>query len=395
MNDSKNEMKVVITGTVDNASKFRTEPLLGKNFTVLPATMMVVGAYYPHVDKFSSPERLHFGEKALMQSVNTWNGRPVAINHPDGSETCNSPTTYDKQWVGYVFNTFYDKNSTSLKAELWIDENRGRSVTALAETGEQIDVSIGAFGDLKSSLGKESYDYTMTNIVGDHLAILPDNQGACSWKDGCGIRAVSYKLEENKVTATTGAVEPSLLTNNERIKSRGELVEDRAESSVISKMETAASTDRNVGIRAADSVSGNVDQSVKFDHKQWLDQAPTEFRDYLIKSMKTCERIEVNNKKIKMNHIKNIVTCTDVTFCEQALSEIEDLITLENIANLVDIAAMSKETRENPVVSSTVHNYQLKASAGNNTKEKLDYAPFKDIDYVAMQAERLARERRN
>jgi hypothetical protein len=180
--------RVVVTGTVSHAEK-KPASLLGKDYSILPATMMVEGAYYPYVDNLETPKSLHFSSRDLKESVSTWNGRPVAVNHPSGQQTCNSPEVFDKQWVGYIFNTRFEPVSKSLKADLWIEDERGKIVSDLVTAGKQLEVSIGAFGDLRATKGSEPYDYTMTNIVGDHLAILPDTKGACSWEDGCGVRA--------------------------------------------------------------------------------------------------------------------------------------------------------------------------------------------------------------
>jgi hypothetical protein len=204
------KQRIVVRGSVSflGNNGFKTTDLLGKKHTILPAVMMVEGSYYPAVSSHNSPSSLFFSSSELKHSVNTWNGRPVSVNHPDRTDTCNDPGTFDRQWIGYVFNTRFDDKRRSLKGDMWIDNERGSFVTNMVRNGKRIDVSIGALGDVLSSGGRENYDYFMKNIVGDHLAVLPDSVGACSWEDGCGVRAEAYTLKP-KGTEERGAIKVS------------------------------------------------------------------------------------------------------------------------------------------------------------------------------------------
>lgn len=499
--------KVLVTGQISNAER-KPASLLGKNFSILPATMMVEGAYYPHVENFSEPQSLFFSGKQLRQSVMSWNGRPVAVNHPKGSETCNSPANYEKQWIGYVFNSRYDATSKSLKADLWIDDERGTSINDLVAAGKCLDVSIGAFGDIEQCKNNEPYDFTMSNIVGDHLAILPDTCGACSWDDGCGIRAEDANVEWDKVavfaryvasvrnTARTpsyeglestswGSVTKSLeayvkgyykqkgieqpdgmdvkdlpptvkkwvasktllgdasadnsrdliffpvvnpMTNklNEgalkavlggrgsqadisdaartsaqnkakmllekfedksnmksELNERGEKVSTCEEKKVISPLQEAPVESP----KKENLVETKVKAEAEFNTEQWLGQAPPEFRNYLVNSMKSYDRM-------RDKHITKILNCKKATFCEKDLRNVSDMSLLESISGLVDAISVEEKQASTRNVVPMQQNYQLKAASGNAQPERqLDYAPFKDIDYVQAQKERLENER--
>jgi hypothetical protein len=55
-----------------------------------------------------------------------------------------------------------------------------------------LEVSTGLFSDQDSVPGEwngEAYDAILRNYRPDHLALLPGGTGACSWEDGCGVRA--------------------------------------------------------------------------------------------------------------------------------------------------------------------------------------------------------------
>jgi hypothetical protein len=331
-----NRTKVAITGRIqtDGNAVYSTKTLLGKQHTVLPATMMVEGSYYPFVETVETPASLHFSGYDLKQSVNTWNGRPVAVNHPDAQSTCNSPDTFNKQWIGYVFNARYDEDGKSLKADLWIDNDRGKAITNRVECGQQIDVSIGAFGDLTPPAKQvhtevADYDFKMTNIVGDHLAVLPDGVGACSWKDGCGIRAAVYAKG----------------TSNSNVK------ETKKE---VNSMEECAEV-KEAGVKEVSKA-----QPVAMSLDEALRQLPEDKREYVLNSMKNFEERRKSN-------IKKIVACSLVKFCEKDLSNVKDMSLLESIVSLVE--AKHVEEKKEVETPAAVADYQLRASAGSVEQE--------------------------
>jgi hypothetical protein len=83
-----------------------------------------------------------------------------------------------------------------LKAEAWIDEQKIRQISPLAYAyimqGRQLEVSLGVFTEDEPTSGNwngEDYVAIARSHRPDHLALLPGEQGACSWADGCGVRA--------------------------------------------------------------------------------------------------------------------------------------------------------------------------------------------------------------
>lgn len=475
--------KIVVNGSVkvDCKTSFNTE-LMGKKFTVLPATMMVEGSYQPYVESLEDQSSLYFSATELRQSVDSWNGRPVSLNHPEGQGTCNSPKNYDKQWVGYIFNTKYDSSAKGLKAELWIDDKRGKFISNRVANGDHIEVSIGAFGDLEPNTNKdvgsgESYDYRMTNILGDHLAVLPDGIGACGWKDGCGIRAAAYvnKNIENKklpdvehivvavrptarAPSYDGIEESSWAAVNKSFKAyvagyyeysgakrdgdppnnisdapmamkrwiasktllgdpaaravrgliffpvvnpktnrlnsgalravlsgRGEQADipesaresaQKKASSLLKskfkkKVEGIAMTDckekTEAKVEMAEAKADVEIKNNKFDMKQWLNAVPEADRKYLINSMKSYE--EAREKSVG-----KILSCKTVSFCKEALSRVEDVSLLDNIASLVDAA----ENKKDEHVAKT-SDYQLRVAA--EKAPETGYAQFRDITW--------------
>jgi hypothetical protein len=130
-----------------------------------------------------------FESNVIANSVQSWAGRPITVNHPKTS--CGEPLTLHESWIGYIYNPYYDESNKALKAEAWVDKVHGNSILEALANGENLDVSVGIWGDFADEEGEwndETYEARAQNLVADHLAILPGSEGACSWKDGCGIR---------------------------------------------------------------------------------------------------------------------------------------------------------------------------------------------------------------
>lgn len=179
----------------DASSRIRIRELLGAEYFVLPSVMMVEGAYYPSIHSCNDRVALYFSADELLKSANSWNGRGISMMHPEGNSSFNVPDVFDNHWLGFVFNTGFEDDKKRLVSDLWISKDRGQEIVDRVQAREQIDLSIGACGNLTVGEGVANgikYTRQFTNIVGDHLAILPDVKGACSWSDGCGIRASEY-----------------------------------------------------------------------------------------------------------------------------------------------------------------------------------------------------------
>jgi hypothetical protein len=140
----------------------------------------------------------------LGKFPDSWNGIPVVIYHPtkdDEPVSANSPEIIDTRTVGRVYNT--NVEGKKLKAEVWFDEDKLNTIsenTLLAiNESKEIEVSLGMFTDNEEKEGEyegEKYIGIAHNHRPDHLAILPDQKGACSCEDGCGIGANSRENDK-------------------------------------------------------------------------------------------------------------------------------------------------------------------------------------------------------
>lgn len=195
---NKRKGRIFIERIQINEYTIRTEIHQGRKHIVVPVVMMVEGVHNGSVGPL-----LHLAED-LGRFPETWNGRPVTIPHPVDEEgnfiSANSPEIIDQEEVGKVYNTYI--NDGKLKAEAWLDEEKLRQLSPVAlqhiMQHRPLQVSIGVFTDEETVPGTwngERYEAIARNHRPDHLALLPGGEGACSWNDGCGIRA---NINDNK-----------------------------------------------------------------------------------------------------------------------------------------------------------------------------------------------------
>lgn len=162
-----------------------------KAHIVVPVVMMVEGVHSGNLGP------IFHSAAELGKYTEAWNGIPVVVYHPeeDGvAISANKPEVIDAVNVGKVYNSKIEDNK--LKAEIWFDEDKLNKVSTntldRVNDSKQIEVSLGMYADYESEEGEwngEKYKMVAYNYRPDHLAVLPDEIGACSCADGCGIGA--------------------------------------------------------------------------------------------------------------------------------------------------------------------------------------------------------------
>jgi hypothetical protein len=127
--------------------------------------------------------------------VESWNGIPLPIGHPRNrygdSVSANSPAMIEAS-VGRFFNARMDGNR--LVGELWLDIEKCESLGGDAqeclrrlEAGERLEVSTAFWAEdinVQGIFNGSRYVGIRTKLRPDHLALLPNDVGACSWGDG-------------------------------------------------------------------------------------------------------------------------------------------------------------------------------------------------------------------
>jgi hypothetical protein len=139
-----------------------------------------------------------------------WDNVPVTINHPmseDGQPR--SAQAPDVAHVGRVYRTQYHAQQagpvalTRAQSELWLDVATMRALGGdaeqalqMVETQNALEVSTAFFSAPESRRGTFQgvpYSEVHTDLLADHLALLPNSLGACSWADGCGCPRLNAK----------------------------------------------------------------------------------------------------------------------------------------------------------------------------------------------------------
>jgi hypothetical protein len=176
--------------TANLSGKVRRETLDGRAYLVAPLSMIVPGVLA------GSNGPLYYPADEVAKRPDVWNGMPITLRHPvvGGRQvSARRPDVLEAQGLGTVFDARHDGR---LVAEGWFDEAKTRrlapGVLASLESGRPIELSTGLYPEYEKAApgsthnGRE-YTHVARNWLADHLAVLPDQVGACSIKDGCGV----------------------------------------------------------------------------------------------------------------------------------------------------------------------------------------------------------------
>jgi len=182
-------MKIIPTAHAN--VRTRMESLDGRSHVVVPMVAMVEGVHCG-----SKGCDLYLKEE-LGKFVEAWNGVPIPVMHPQrGDEyiSANIPEVLETQVVGRFFNARFEEGK--LKGEAWIDIEKAKSIypdlLTMLNSSARLEVSTGLWSDdevVEGEWNGERYEAIVRNIRPDHIALLPGAEGACSWEDGCGVRA--------------------------------------------------------------------------------------------------------------------------------------------------------------------------------------------------------------
>jgi len=174
------------------SGRVRRATMHGRPHLVVPVTMIVPGV-------------LNGSQGPLLyehEDIKAWNGMPVVVYHPqkDGQQvSARDPDVLEKQQVGMVLQS---RANGKLRASAWLDEARLKQVDPRVlndlNKGKPVEVSTGLFVEREPKEGSfngRRYTAVARNYRPDHLAILPDQVGACSVADGCGLLVNKQEMQ--------------------------------------------------------------------------------------------------------------------------------------------------------------------------------------------------------
>jgi hypothetical protein len=207
------------------AAKTKRVTWNGRDYIVAPLTLIVPGVLP------GSQGPLLYPPEEVRKNPTDWNGMPIVVYHPlgpDGKPTsARDPQILEKSGIGTVFN---GKATGKLAAEGWFDVQRTKEidnrVLEALEKGKPMELSTGLTlrqypvpeGTVHNGPGRTGpYVAIARDYKPDHLAILPDQRGACGIKDGCGLLVNSDNPISRLSSYFQGLV---LLTNGGRSQPR-------------------------------------------------------------------------------------------------------------------------------------------------------------------------------
>lgn len=190
INNSDRSLESLVSNI--SVGQTRREQFDGREHIVAPVSMIVPGVLN------GSKGALYYPPEEVARNVDAWNGMPIVVYHPtddSGSPvSARSKGVIEKSGIGTIFGARI--HNGKLKALAYFDVEKTKRVDnriyQSLMKNEPIELSTGLFTDnVPAQNGAQhdgrSYDYVARNYRPDHLAVLPDQIGACSLRDGCGV----------------------------------------------------------------------------------------------------------------------------------------------------------------------------------------------------------------
>jgi len=217
----ENNMDEMIMVAVNKVSQVTYTPVKkyvrNKEYYIVPVVMMVEGVHN------GSAGAVYHSADELEKSVPAWEGMPLTLHHPS-NENGNFVSAHSEEimtnWsIGYVSDTEMKGNKLVAKAYVDIQKLTAMSFTTMENirNGKIMEVSVGVFTEDEEVAGEwngENYIKIAKNHRPDHLALLPDEVGACSVNDGCGLRVNEEKKGGNESKIENENVIKSMIENH-------------------------------------------------------------------------------------------------------------------------------------------------------------------------------------
>ncbi len=174
---------------LNRRAKVRYEKLEGVEHTVVPTTMMVEGVHR------GSKGDLYYSANQLAKNPSAWDHKPAVVYHPKSSNgqyiSACTPEVLNTSKAGILLNTRYKGKQ---QTDVYLNPKRADEIDPRImesiRNENPINVSTGMYYDVIGPGGVwngEEYLAEVGDFTPDHLAILPDQDGACSIADGAGM----------------------------------------------------------------------------------------------------------------------------------------------------------------------------------------------------------------
>lgn len=312
-------IQIGVNKTVQMAYQPTTVLLEDKQYLVVPVVMMVEGVHH------GSGGAIYHSAEELGKSANSWQDVPVTISHPlvgDSYVSVNTDGIAEQYQVGFVSDPVMKNEKLTAKAYLDVQRLTAISPETLlaVQEGKTLEVSIGVFTDDEEVEGEwngETYIKIARNHIPDHLALLPGEVGACSVKDGCGLRVNNENKggKENVMEVndkllkdlTLKGYSATLITQVEGLQERLEKVRgslyskdsDSAEYYIEEVFDTYAVFRLHTRVKEGDYWKTSNVQLLKQTYQINAD-GTVEWVGEPVKVVRNVEYIQVNNEKLEV-----------------------------------------------------------------------------------------------
>lgn len=189
---------LVNLATIPSSGGVRRVTYNGRQYLVAPLSLIVPGVLP------GSRGALFYPPDEIAKNVRQWERIPLTLYHPtdpvsNGHLSATEPNVLRRQGIGFVSRPHMNGK---LSAEGWFDVAKlreadrtyGTNTLNRLEAGEKIELSTGLYTDNEEAENGATcpttgrpYTHIARNYRADHVAVLPDQMGACSVSDGCGV----------------------------------------------------------------------------------------------------------------------------------------------------------------------------------------------------------------
>lgn len=186
----------------------------------------------------------------LASTLMLWEDKPITITHPPGGATALEVTK-----VGRFYNVSLI-DGTKLCGEFHLDVELikqlegGPALLERIHNGDVIEVSIGFYRNLVEQAGiwvdGSLYKVIVKDIFPDHVALLPEDIGACSITKGCGFprafQQSSFSIGESTMNLeeTVNAIQTALAALSAVVTENKQAIAQMTASLEETKSEVAA-----------------------------------------------------------------------------------------------------------------------------------------------------------
>lgn len=264
----------------------------GKDYIKMPVVFLKEG-----ILEGSAGALLHKAD-IFKDYAERFNKIPVTYMHPQLNNEYVSVKDNGTDVLGFLDNVSYNEQKRALEGYVYIDnallQNKYIHLNELINKNYNIEVSVGIYSEVDKIEGifnEKKYDGVVQNYEPDHLAILGELTGACSYKAGCGIRnnqQLANKIYNNKNNKKMEEMEEKKLTLNELL----EKLDDKDKKIVTQALSLLENKKKEL-------IDVIVNANPKWDKKELENECVSQLE-------KIAEAINNVAKKVEVEHITNV-----------------------------------------------------------------------------------------